>query len=132
MLPTGVTEFRQMWLEVTVINSKGEKIFSSGGKDVDGRLKDGTRIFQTVFGDIEGNPTINVAKAAIILTDRRIPPKGWIDETFRLKTPSKKPLTFNVELKYRSMDPKLVELLLGDSEIEVPIVTMARVEKTVE
>jgi len=49
MLPTGVTEFRQMWLEVTVKDKKGKTAFFSGMTD-DGSLPEDTCLFNTVFG----------------------------------------------------------------------------------
>lgn len=131
MLPTGVTEFRQMWLEVTVRDGKGKELYSSGGITPDGSLQKGTCIFQTVFGDPEGKPTVNVSEAAYMLTDHRVPPKGWIDETFHLGKSVQKPVVIHAELKYRSMDPALVKLLLTESH-DVPVVTMAVKEMRIE
>ena len=131
MLPTGVTEFRQMWLELTVSNKKGKVLYRSGGLDSSGALSPETRIFQTVFGDPEGNPTINVSEAAVMLTDHRVPPKGWCDETYSLPKSLSGPLTVHAELKYRSMDPQLVNALL-DGEHDVPIVTMTTIESVLK
>ncbi|MFC1490602.1 multiheme c-type cytochrome [Candidatus Latescibacterota bacterium] len=131
MLPTGVTEFRQMWLEVEVIDSNGEAAYSSGKLNPDASLPDGTCIFQTIFGDSEGNPTLNVATAAIMLNDHRIPPKGYADETYYTGKSLKKPLTIHAKLNYRSLDPSVVELLLGERK-DVPVVVMAEIEKVIE
>lgn len=132
MLPTGVTEFRQMWIELTVKDKKGKTVFFSGGVKDDGSLSDDTRIFQTVFGDSEGNPTINVAKASRILYDHRIQPKGYIDEFYGLGKAYDKPLTVHAELKYRSMVPSLVSILLEKSEVSVPVVVMTVSESKIE
>ena len=135
MLPTGVTEFRQMWLEVTVKDGKGRTVFSSGILDDKGGLPEDARLFHTVFGDPEGNPTINVARADRMLSDHRILPKGFCDETFVLEKPLKKPLTITVRLNYRSMDPSVVSLLLGDKARagrDVPVITMTEMEKRIE
>jgi len=132
MLPTGVTEFREMWLEVTVKDETGEVVFFSGGTGSDGALLSGTRVFRTVFGDPDGNPTLNVTEAAMVLNDHRVHPKGWVDERFCFDEPLNAPLTVRAELKYRSMEPGLVRRLLKDDGIEVPVVTMAVVEETLE
>ncbi|MFC1551412.1 multiheme c-type cytochrome [Candidatus Latescibacterota bacterium] len=131
MLPTGVTEFRQMWLEVEVTDRKGKTVYSSGKMNPDASLPDGTCIFNTVFGDSEGNPTFNVATAAVMLTDHRIPPKGYVDESFFTSEPLKLPLTIHARLNYRSLDPAVVESLLGEKK-EVPVVVMAEAEKVIE
>jgi len=131
MLPTGVTEFRQMWLEITVTDPSGTKVFSSGGIDGSGNLTPDTSVFQTVFGDPDGNPTVNVTEAAVMLTDRRVPPKGRIDTVYTFPAPVKGGIDIRAELRYRSMKPELVHALLGDDGVEVPVVTMAAVEKRV-
>jgi len=132
MLPTGVSEFRQMWLEVTVKDKKGKTVFSSGNIDGEGILPADTRIFHTVFGDAAGNPTIDVVRAARMLFDHRIQPKGYCDESFVFEKPVKKPLTIRAELKYRSMDPSVVKLLLGDAAKEVPVITMTAADQKVD
>ena len=129
MLPTGVTEFREMWLEVTVRDNSGNTVFSSGGTGTDGELLGDTRVFRTVFGDPEGKPTINVTEAAVMLSDHRIQPKGWIDETFVFGKNIEKPFTVHAALKYRSMKPSLVRALLGDRDYDVPIIEMAEIDK---
>ncbi len=131
MLPTGVTEYRQMWLEVEVTDRSGKTLYSSGKLNDDGSLPDGVHIFNTVFGDSGGNPTLNVAEAAVMLTDHRIPPKGYSDESFYTAEPLNKPLTIKAKLNYRSLDPAVVELLLGEKK-EVPVVVMADSEKHIE
>ncbi len=127
MLPTGVTEFRQMWLELTVSDKNGKTVYQNGGLDSKSVLREDTRIFQTVFGNPEGEPTVNVSEAAMMLTDRRIPPKGYCDELYRFGKNVKGPLAVKAELKYRSMAPSLVELLLKEKH-KIPVVTMATVE----
>jgi len=132
MLPTGVTEFREMWLEVTVKGEDGGTVFSSGGVGREGALLPGTRVFRTVFGDPEGDPTLNVTEAAMVLNDRRVHPKGWVDERFCFDEPLTGPLTVRAELKYRSMEPGLARRLLKNEGIDVPVVTMAVTEETVK
>jgi len=129
MLPTGVTEFRQMWLEIIVKDAAGKVVYTCGGWGENGALIPDTRIFHTVFGDKDGKPTMNVSEAAILLHDHRIAPKGFEDETFVMPVTVKSPVTIRAELKYRSMEPSLVAALLG-KKVDVPIITMASTEKT--
>ena len=129
MLPTGVTEYRQMWLEVKVRDTSGRIIYTSGIPAADGSLPVGTRLYNTVFGDVDGNPTINVAKAAVMLTDRRIPPKGWVDETFVLPGVKTSMLNIKATLHYRSADPAVVASLLG-KKLDIPVIIMAEIEET--
>ena len=132
MLPTGVTEFRQMWIELTVLDKNNKTVFSSGKTEDGGELSENTRIFQTVFGDSDGKPTINVAKATRILFDHRIQPKGYVDEIYGLGKSYAKPLTVRAELKYRSMSPSLAAALLGQTNVEIPIVVMTTKECKIE
>lgn len=130
MLPTGVTEYREMWLEVTVKDANGTVVLSSGKMSPDGTLPSDTRLFNTVFGDSDGNPTVNVTKAAMVLTDRRIMPKGHADEGFTLPDNTRKPLTVTAALKYRSFNPGVAASLIGDKGKDIPVVVMAEVEST--
>ena len=130
MLPTGVTEFREMWLEIIAKDRNGTTIYSSGGIGPDGELVDGACVYHTVFGDPDGNPTINVARASMILYDRRIYPKGYDDAVFALGEAHARPVTVTATLKYRSMSPALAGTLLG-REVEIPVVTMAAIEETI-
>ena len=130
MLPTGVTEYRQMWLAVEVSDADGQIVYTSGILLDNGTLPAGTRLYNTVFGDVDGNPTINVAKAAVMLTDKRIPPKGWVDETFVIPGAEQKMLTIRATLNYRSADPAVVAALLGEKH-DVPVVVMAEIEEII-
>ena len=132
MLPTGVTEYRQMWLKISVKDSRNNEVYSSGTVDTNGNLSVDTHIFNTVFGDSEGNPTINVVKASRMLSDHRIHPKGYCDESYVPEKPLQLPLTIDVTLNYRSMDPSVVALLLGDEAKKPPVVTMTALQKKLE
>ena len=131
LLPTGVSEYRQVWLEITVTDANGSVVFSSGVPQETGALPDETVIFNTVFGDSGGNPTMNVARAAVVLHDRRVPPKGYLDQRFALPSAPASPCTVRAVLNYRSIDPAIARLLLGDDAAPVPVIPMAGIEETV-
>ena len=127
-IPTGVTEFREVWLEISVFDNSGNRIEFIGGVKQDGELPSDALVFHTVFGDSLGKPTINVTKATKILSDNRIPPQKWADRPIKLAKPVKIPCRIVAELKYRSMSPALAGTLLG-SKAEIPVITMAAAEK---
>ncbi len=53
-LPTGVADFRELWLDITVKDKKGNVVFSSGKLKEDGNLGKDARPFMKVFGDKDG------------------------------------------------------------------------------
>lgn len=130
-LPTGLTDIRQMWLEVTVADEKGRIIFSSGKLDKDGYLPDGAIIFHTVFGDGTGNPTYNIAKAREILHDKRIPPLESLRETIRLPEGSRQQITVKARLLYRSAPQKILDMASSKGKFKLPVIAMHEVEKKI-
>ena len=52
-LPTGLSEVREMWLEIMVKDARGRTIFESGGVDSEGNLKPDTRLFNIKMADKE-------------------------------------------------------------------------------
>jgi hypothetical protein len=124
-LPTGLTDLRQMWIEVTVNNEKGQTIYSSGRLDKDNYLPDGAIIFNTVFGDGKGHPTINISKAREILHDKRIPPLQSLSETVELPEGDWKQITVTARLLYRSAPQKILDIVSKKGRFALPVVTMA-------
>ncbi|MCK5286425.1 MAG: cytochrome c554 family protein [Thermodesulfovibrionia bacterium] len=128
-LPTGLTEVRQMWLDVNITDAQGKTILRSGNLKEDGEIADNTVIYNTHLGNEKGEKVINVAKADRILSDHRIPPKGYAIETYVFYIPADavSPLTVEVSLKYRSASQVLANTLLGDNAPEIPVIEMVGV-----
>jgi hypothetical protein len=126
-LPTGISEVRQMWLEVSVTDASGRELFHSGAVDEGGKLDTNAVIFKTVLGDASGKPTENVALATQVLFDRRIPPKGFDKAAYAFSLPAdaRAPLTIKATLHYRSASQELANELLGSEAPLLPIVDMA-------
>ncbi len=126
-LPTGLTEVRQCWLRVAVTDASGKVVFQSGRLDEAGKIADGAVIYNTVLGDKEGKPTINVAQATQVLKDYRIKPKESVTEKYELAIPAdaQGPFTVTAELLYRSAPQKIVNIALGDSAPKIPVIEMA-------
>ncbi|MEN8262870.1 MAG: multiheme c-type cytochrome [Nitrospirota bacterium] len=133
-LPTGLTEVRQMWLQVTITDAEGRVILSSGELDQKGNIDKDAVIYYTQLGNKDGAPVINVAKADRILYDYRIPPKGYTIEKYAFSIPPEavSPLKVEATLKYRSASQSLARTLLGSSAPEIPVIEMTNAVERIE
>ncbi len=127
-LPTGLTDFRQMWLEVTVKDGKGKELYASGKLDKNGYVPEDAVIYNTIFGDGKGNPVVNISKAREVIKDKRIKPLKTVKETFKLPKGLKGDLIVKVRLLYRSAPQKLLDMVLGKGTISFPVITMTEAE----
>lgn len=123
-LPTGLTDVRQMWLMILVTDEKGRVLVNRGNLDQNGYVRDDAIIYNTVFGDGQGNPVHNISKAREILKDKRIPPKQSMTETLFVKTQGAKQLIISVKLVYRSAPQKVLDLVLGKGKQTLPVIVM--------
>ncbi len=126
-LPTGATEFREMWLDVSVKDSTGREIFRSGWLDEKGDIDPNAVVFKTVLGDKNGKPTENIWEAAKIVYDKRIPPRESTVERYEVTIPkdASPPLKIEAHLLYRSARRSMVDDLFGKGVIELPVIRMA-------
>lgn len=127
-LPTGLTEAREMWLEVSVKDAKGNEIFRSGALDKDGNVDPNAVIYRTVLGDAAGNPTLKVWAADHVISDTRIPPKGYSIEKYYFSLPesAQGPLTIEAKLYYHTASQSLSDLLFGKGAVIVPEIEMTK------
>ncbi len=127
-LPTGLTEVRQMWLDVKVTDASGQILLHSGSLDKDGAIGKDAVLYHTVLGDRDGEPVLNVAKAERVLFDYRIPPKGYVMESYDFYVPAeaRSPLRVEVYLNYRSTPQSLADKLLGEDAPIIPVIHMAK------
>src|SRR3989339_143745 len=101
-LPTGVADFRELWLDVTITDKSGKVILSSGKLKSDGNIQDGSRFFQKVFGDENGKPVgLLFWKYKILLSDTRIASKERRVESYEIDKNVIYPLSVNVKLNFR-------------------------------
>ncbi len=84
-LPTGVADFRQLWLHVIAKDAQGNILYQSGQPSETGVVPKDARMFHKVFADKEGKP-VGVAfwRNAKLIKDTRIPAKSHRDEIFIL------------------------------------------------
>jgi hypothetical protein len=132
-LPTGLTDTRQMWLDIEIRDAVQQKLLYASGKlDADHYLPETSIIYRTVFGDGKGKPVDNIAKAREILSDKRIPALKSMTETIPLPNGDWKTLSIQVKLQYRSAPQKMMDAVAGKGKFLLPVVTMAAVEKQIQ
>ncbi|MHB9112745.1 MAG: multiheme c-type cytochrome [Thermoleophilia bacterium] len=126
-LPTGLTEVREMWLDVTVTDATGKTIYRSGEVGEDGVVDPQAVMYQTLFKDKDGQTTHKPWLADEILSDNRIPPMGSVTEKYSVPVPdgTAMPLTVKANLRYRTASQSVVDEVMGDDAIEIPIIDMA-------
>ena len=103
-LPTGVADFRELWLDVTLKDADGNIVLSSGKLNEDGNLGEDARMFMKVFGDDNGEPVgLLFWKYTKLLSDTRIPAGERRVEAYDIKTRDalKYPITATVKLNFR-------------------------------
>ncbi len=126
-LPTGMTELRQMWLHVSVVDTGlgGRMVWESGALDPAGRLDAEARTFGAHAVDERGRPTWKPWEVSRIVVDNSIPPRARATEFFEVPLPAgwAGPLEVRVRLRYRSLPQEVADRYLGG--VRVPVVDMA-------
>lgn len=109
-LPTGLTEVRECWLQVTVTDEDGQK------------LVDERHDFNTVLADSKGRFPVEVWDAVSVKSDTRIPPNGSKSFTAEYDMPKEGGVTVDAVLNYRSCSEEMAE----DAGVKVPTTEMAK------
>lgn len=124
-LPTGISELRQMWVEVSVTDAEGKQLYSSGMLDADGNIVDGT-IYRTVFADADGEVTTKSWNARSLVSDNRILPTETAVESYSFVMPDNAvdPVLVEAKLLYRTAPQDIVNELFGAGTYEVPVIDM--------
>ncbi|MDD5372957.1 MAG: multiheme c-type cytochrome [Sulfurimonas sp.] len=101
-LPTGASDFRELWLDITVKDKSGKVVLSSGKLKDDGNIETGSRLFQKVFGDEEGKPVgLLFWKYKKLLSDTRIPAGEKRVESYEINKNVQYPLEATIKLNFR-------------------------------
>jgi hypothetical protein len=113
-LPTGLTEVRQMWLEVVATDADGTELLRE------------RRDFGTVLANDKGEGPVELWEAAAIKSDDRIPPRESTSNEYAFGMGTG-PVTVEASLYYRSCPEEMAE----KAGVEVPTTLMASTTKTV-
>jgi hypothetical protein len=137
-LPTGLSEVREIWLDVTVTDNAGKVLLRSGEIGEGGGIDPTSAIFKTFLGIGKTNVKLSCCFFAIgernkilsaerITRDRRILPKGYDEEKYAFRVPAGAafPITVTVKLNYRSMSQAFADIFYPDGSLTVPVLRMA-------
>lgn len=143
-LPTGLSEVREIWLDVAVTDASGKALLRSGAIGESGGIDPSAAIFKTFLGIGRSNVKLSCCFFAItegrklmsaerITRDRRILPKGYEEEKYAVSVPAGAayPLSIEAALNYRSMSQAFADIFFPDGSVKVPVVRMAEVRRTV-
>ncbi|PLX42633.1 MAG: hypothetical protein C0608_01995 [Deltaproteobacteria bacterium] len=132
-LPTSLTEVRQVWLDIKVLDAEGKIIYTRGDLDEKGNIAAGTDLFGVEAVDSEGHHTIKPWEIERFTYNNTIPPKGYADREYSFIVPkgSKGPINFRATLRYRGYPQAVANYLLGDDAPTLPIVDMTAAEGSV-
>ncbi len=135
-LPTGVADFRQLWLDITAKDRKGKIIFEAGKLKEDGSLGDDARPFMKVFGDKDGKPVgLLFWRYEKLLSDTRIKAGERRVESYEIKLKDieelKYPLTVIVKLNFR-IYPQWVTNAVRKTYPQLPNPPVVELEKIVK
>jgi hypothetical protein len=109
-VPTGLTEVREMWLEVTATDPEGNS-------EVVGEHR-----FGTILADGEGNAPVELWEAEAIASDDRIPPRESVTDAFEYTMPEGGEIELAATLYYRSAPEEMAE----KAGVELPTTTMVQ------
>ncbi len=111
-LPTGVADFRQVWLDITVRGADGQIVLERGKMDSNGVVDAKARFFRKVFGDKYGDPVgFLFWRYEKMLQDTKIPAGGHRDEVFDLPEGTAFPITADVKLMFRTYPQFVTDLV---------------------
>lgn len=111
-LPTGVSDFRQLWLELTVTDATGKRVLGSGRPDASGVLDPDARVFHKVFDGTSGHTVgLDFWRQAKFASDTRIPAGGHRDEVFALPPGTAYPVTVDARLMFRTFPQAVTDLV---------------------
>jgi hypothetical protein len=115
-LPTGLTEVRQMWLQVVAVDENGKE------------TELGKRVFGTQLKDKNGKYPAELWDAVAVATDDRIPPMESVSETYKLVLPAG---VEAADLKARLLYKSAPDELATKAGVENPTTTMAEAVRRV-
>jgi DNA-binding beta-propeller fold protein YncE len=128
LLPTGVADIREMWVEIEIQDAAGNKLATVGGPDANGLLADdGPRFGMDIAGE-DGTllklHELSLAKS--IPFDRRVSPGGAQTVTVELGALPAGAASAVAHLYYRNLRPPFYRAALGDPSATPPTIELAK------
>jgi hypothetical protein len=129
-LPTGITEVRQMWVELQVLDQNGKAVFRSGDLDDKGELSRDAIWFGAVAVDKFGKETVKPWEMVKLTRKHTVPAKGSLRSSIEPRLPKSVSGTVTVKarLLYRSASPGLLALVMQEKAFAPKIVEMTKSE----
>lgn len=123
-IPTGVSDLRQLWLEVIALDTNGRVTFSSGVADAAGQLPKEARVFHSVFGDENGQviQRHDIWRVHKLLKDTRIPADGYRTEKFALPA---KVMRVKIRLLWQDIPAEFERSVIQGAVVSAPPVELA-------
>jgi hypothetical protein len=114
-IPTGLTEFRQMWLEVVGTDQDGNEVFSD------------RHDYGLELANEAGDHPVPLWEAVSIAVDDRIPPQESVSYDYTIEMPESGVVQLVASLYYRSVSEEVAEA----SGVEIPTTLMTQAQTTV-
>jgi hypothetical protein len=115
-LPTGASDLRQLWLEVTLWNPAGQIVWQTGGLDAYGALGADAVQFRKILGDAGARPIQlhRIWMATQVLADTSLAPleRRAIPYAIPLVGSDRGPLRLSARLLYRTRSPEFAAFAL--------------------
>lgn len=113
-LPTSLTNIREMWLELTATDEKGNILLSTGTVTASGALAEDARIFNSEGMGKDFHFAVDPWVVTSFMKHDTIPPRGYKDVYYGISTPADiTSMQIKVKLRYRQADQKTAEALLA-------------------
>ncbi len=113
-LPTSLTNVRQMWIEITAKDDKGNVLMTSGAIDAKGHLTENTRTINSEGMGKDFHFAIDPWVVTSFSRHDTIPPKGYKDVFYGLSAPQGGgKISLEVKLRYRQADQEVAEAILS-------------------
>ena len=132
-LPTGVTDLREVWLEITSRDESGRVVYQNGAVGSDGALDPKATRFGVTLGDGEGRPVRlhDIIKVRRVLEDTTIRSGETRDVRYQLPLRGSPRVTVQVRLLYRAVPQDLLNHFMT-SDLRFQVVEMASASLPVE
>ncbi|TMV84123.1 hypothetical protein FGG78_22030 [Thioclava sp. BHET1] len=113
-LPTGVSDFRQLWLQIRVRDAKGKLVLQSGMLDAQGNLDPEAREFHKVLADTDAHAVgLRFWRLAKFNADTRIPAGKSRDEAFSLPPGTAYPVKVDARLMFRTFPQWITDKVIA-------------------